>query len=78
MKIYKEIAIIIFLSIPVIVAGFVSWGIAKNIDKIGVDGWKKLYALNKVLINFHYHPITPKFAHFLSFLDLKSIHSQIS
>lgn len=43
----------LFLSIPVTIAGLVSWGIAKNIDKIGGDGWKKLYTLNKVLINFY-------------------------
>ena len=48
-----DVSIIIFLSIPVVAAAFVSWAIVRNVDKIGNDGWKRLFALNKTLINFY-------------------------
>jgi small basic protein len=48
-----DMAIIAFLCVPVVAAAFVSWAIVRNLDKVSVDGWKRLFALNKVLINFY-------------------------
>ncbi len=50
---YVDLIAMGMLAIPVIVSGFVTGIIVRNLDKIGVDGWKKLYALNKVLVNFY-------------------------
>lgn len=48
-----EWLVLALLIAPVAAACFVSCAIAFNLQNIGPDGWKRLYALNKALVNFY-------------------------
>lgn len=48
-----ECMVLVLLIAPVAAACMVSCAIVMNLRNIGADGWKRLYALNKALVNFY-------------------------